>query len=191
MWSIIMERRVWPVQMASRGVSGTRSWELWLAWLWLKDEICPGRCWAPCDQSWGLLLMECEALGVDWSGNWVIWVLWLYYSRLSSHYWISLSFLLKSAVVILKEERNRNQSSSSHDLNSFFFPNRQNALGTHPAISLHALPFSLPPIQNQMKSVGGCVGLCWLRLWIGPNISFFSSLFSAFWHFSPQILTEK
>lgn len=177
-----MDRRVWPVSMALEAVTRTRQWEPYQASLWLKDEICPGRCWVPCHQSLGLLLIGMLRVGSRLGWKWIGWVLWLYDSSLSSHYQSCLSFLLKSAVG-LKEE-SRYQNSSSQWFKQLFSQTEAECPWHPPSHLLTSSVFSLPPIPNQIKAAGECVGWCWLKLWIGPNISFLPHYFLLFGIFS-------
>lgn len=125
--------------------------------------------------------------------KWIGWVLWLYDSSLSTHYQSCLSFLLKSAVG-LKEESSRNQSSGSQWFKQLFSQTEPECPWHPHSRLLTSSVFSLPPIPNQIKAAGECVGLCWLKLWIGPNISFLPHYFLLFGIFSSnfdrQIILE-
>ena len=103
---------------------------------------------------------------VDWAGNWRR-ILLLYYKGFSSRYQSHPSFLRSAEG--WKERGIRKQSSSSF----WWFEQTPSQRGgrtlTHPAIFL--LPLSFPFLSPKtIKAVGGCVGLCWLKVGIGPKI---------------------
>lgn len=115
----------------------------------------------------GTSLRGITRVRVDWAGNWRRCILLLYYKGFSSRYQSHPSFLRSAEG--WKEGGIRKQSSSSF----WWFEQTPSQTGgrtlTHPAIFL--LPLSFPFLSPKtIKAVGGCVGLCWLKVGIGPSI---------------------
>ena len=162
-----MQRRMWLYLSIPEGISWTRGWEWQQIWLWLKDEIGPGQ-WGLFSLEHGTSLRGVTRVKVDWAGNWRRWILLLYYNGFSSCYQSHPPSSSDQLGAGRKEESENRAPALFADLNRLF-PKQEAECSPTQAIFL--LPLSFPFLSSKtIKAVGGCVGLCWLKLGIGPNI---------------------